>query len=102
MLSNNAGKSVTTFLKTSIFCIFCTPRDIITNGGTHLYNRLFKVLLEKYRVHHNVSTPYHPQPSVQVEVSNKEIKHILSKIVNANRTYWSRRLDDAYEIVAPH
>lgn len=39
MLSNNAGKSVTTFLKTSIFCIFCTPRDIITNGGSHLYNR---------------------------------------------------------------
>ncbi|XP_070015149.1 uncharacterized protein [Nicotiana sylvestris] len=33
--------------------------------------------------------------SGQVEVSNREIKSILSKIVNANRTNWSRKLDDA-------
>ncbi|XP_069155015.1 uncharacterized protein [Solanum lycopersicum] len=46
-------------------------------------------------VRHNVATPYHPQTSGQVEVSNKEIKHILSKMVNASRTDWSRRFDDA-------
>ena len=28
-------------------------------------------------------------------MSNREIKQILSKMVNANRTDWSRRLDDA-------
>ena len=27
-------------------------------------------------------------------MSNREIKHVLSKIVNASRTDWSRRLDD--------
>ncbi|XP_070013859.1 uncharacterized protein [Nicotiana sylvestris] len=42
-----------------------------------------------------VLTPYHPQASGQVEVSNWEIKSILSKTVNANRTDWSRKLDDA-------
>ena len=57
-------------------------------------NRLFKGLLEKYGVRHNVSTPYHLQTSGQVEVSNREIKQILSKTVNASRTDWSRRLDD--------
>ncbi|TMX05709.1 hypothetical protein EJD97_006917 [Solanum chilense] len=31
----------------------------------------------------------------EVEVSNREIKQILSKTVNASRTDWSRRLDDA-------
>ncbi|XP_069150657.1 uncharacterized protein [Solanum lycopersicum] len=54
-----------------------------------------KGLLEKYGVLHNVATPYHPQTSGQVEVSNREIKPILSKIVNARRMDWSRRLDDA-------
>ena len=52
-------------------------------------------LLGKYGVRHNVATPYHPQTSGQVEVSNREIKQILTKTVNASRTDWSRRLDDA-------
>ena len=43
-----------------------------------------------------MATPYHPQTSGQVEVSNREIKQILSKTVNASRTDWSRRLDDAF------
>ena len=43
----------------------------------------------------NVDTPYHPQPSNQVEVSNREIKKILEKRVNGSRTDWSRRLDDS-------
>ena len=42
-----------------------------------------------------MSTPYHPQNSGQVEVLNREIQQILSKIVNASRTDCSRRLDDA-------
>ncbi|XP_070023099.1 uncharacterized protein [Nicotiana sylvestris] len=33
--------------------------------------------------------------SGKVEVSNREIKSILSKTVNANRTDWSKKLDDA-------
>ncbi|XP_070014066.1 uncharacterized protein [Nicotiana sylvestris] len=33
--------------------------------------------------------------SVQVDVSNREIKCILSREVNANRTDWSKKLDDA-------
>nr|XP_009790748.1 PREDICTED: uncharacterized protein LOC104238156 [Nicotiana sylvestris] len=48
-----------------------------------------------------MSTPYHPQAVGQVEVPNREIKSILSKNVNANRTDWSKKLDDdlwAYRI----
>ncbi|XP_049355207.1 uncharacterized protein LOC125819809 [Solanum verrucosum] len=35
--------------------------------------------LSKYGVKHKVATPYHPQTSGQVEVSNREIKSILAK-----------------------
>ena len=51
--------------------------------------------MEKYGVRHNVATPYHPQTSGKVEVSNREIKQILAKTVNASITDWSMRLDDA-------
>ncbi|XP_075074860.1 uncharacterized protein LOC142162412 [Nicotiana tabacum] len=42
-----------------------------------------------------MATPYHPQTSRQVEVSNREIKSVLTKAVNATRTNWAKMLDDA-------
>ncbi|XP_070029466.1 uncharacterized protein [Nicotiana sylvestris] len=55
----------------------------------------FEKLLTKYDVRQKVDTPYHPQTSGQVEVSNKEIKNVLTKTVNATRTDWAKKLDDA-------
>ncbi|XP_016574246.2 uncharacterized protein LOC107871910 [Capsicum annuum] len=91
-LPNNEGRSVTVFLKKHIYSPFGTPYAIISDGGSHFYNRLFKCLFEKYGLNHKVETPYHLQKNRQVEVSNREIKSILGKIVNANRTDWSRKL----------
>ena len=42
-----------------------------------------------------MSLAYHPQLNEQAEISNREIKNILEKTVNANRKYWSLKLDDA-------
>ena len=51
--------------------------------------------MKKYSITHRLATPYHPQTSGQVEVSNKQIKQILEKTVNANRKDWSLKLTDA-------
>ncbi|XP_049345455.1 uncharacterized protein LOC125809972 [Solanum verrucosum] len=94
-LPNNEGRSVVQFLKCYIFAQFGTPRAIINDGGSHFCNKWFSGALSKYGVKHKVATPYHPQTSGQVEVSNREIKNIISKIVNNSRTDRSRKLDDA-------
>ncbi|XP_075092432.1 uncharacterized protein LOC142172665 [Nicotiana tabacum] len=94
-LPTNDAKVVVGFLKKNIFTCFGTPRAIISDGGTHFCNRAFEKLLSKYDVRHKVATPYHPQTSGQVEVSNREIKSVLTKTVNAIRTDWARKLDDA-------
>ena len=78
-LTNNGGKSVTAFLTKNILSRFGIPRVIGSDGGSHFCNRLFKGLLEKCGVRHNVATPYHPQTSGQVEVSNREINRYCHK-----------------------
>nr|XP_016492131.1 PREDICTED: uncharacterized protein LOC107811671 [Nicotiana tabacum] len=94
-LPNSEARSIVTFLKKGIFTRFGTLRAIISDGGSHFCNKAFDTLLSKYCVNHKVSTSYHPQASGQVEVSNREIKSILSKMINANRTDWSKKFDDA-------
>ncbi|CAL2256334.1 unnamed protein product [Prunus armeniaca] len=74
---------------------FGTSRAIISDGGSHFVNQAFAALLKKYGITHKVATPYHPQTSGQVEISNREIKHILEKTVNITRKDWSMHLDDA-------
>ena len=51
--------------------------------------------MRKYSITHKLSTPYYPQTSDQLEVSNRQIKQILEKTVNPNRKDWSLKLVDA-------
>ncbi|XP_070010969.1 uncharacterized protein [Nicotiana sylvestris] len=94
-LPTNDARVVVGFLKKNIFTHFGTPRAIISDGGTHFCNRAFEKLLAKYDLRHKVATPYHPQTNGQVEVSNKEIKNVLTKTVNAIRIDWAKKLDNA-------
>ena len=56
---------------------------------------MIEALLKKYGVTYKVATPYHPQTSGQVEVSNREIKWILEKTISSSRKDWALKLDDA-------
>ena len=90
------AKSVCKLFKQVIFPRFGIPRVVISDGGTHFNNAQFENLLTKYGVHdHRVTTPYHPQENGQVELSNREIKQILEKVVSSTRGDWSSRLPEA-------
>ena len=91
----NDHKIVLKFIEQIIFSRFGCPRAIISDGGTHFNNYHFRSLLKKYGVHHRVTTPYHPQANGQVEVSNREIKKIMKKIIKPDGKDWSSRLYDA-------
>ncbi|XP_024006470.1 uncharacterized protein LOC112082981 [Eutrema salsugineum] len=92
-LTNDANVVLKMF-KSVIFPRFGVPRFVISDRGSHFINKVFENLLKKNGVKHKVATPYHPQTSGQVEISNKEIKNILQKTVSTTRKDWSVKLDD--------
>nr|GEV13720.1 DNA-directed DNA polymerase [Tanacetum cinerariifolium] len=53
------------------------------------------LVMQKYGVTHRLATPYHPQISGQVKVSNRSLKRILERAVGENSASWSDKLDDA-------
>ncbi|GJT11793.1 reverse transcriptase domain-containing protein [Tanacetum coccineum] len=93
-LPTNNARVVVKFLK-SLFSRFGAPRAIISDRGTHFCNDKFDKVMSKYGVTYRLSTPYHPQTSGQVEVTNRGLKRILERTVGENRASWSDKLDDA-------
>ena len=61
-------------LKEVIFPRFGVPRYLMTDGDSHFTHGAFRKMLAKYDVNHRIASPYHPQSSGQVELSNREIK----------------------------
>ncbi|CAA7026161.1 unnamed protein product [Microthlaspi erraticum] len=89
------AKVVVKLFKTIIFPRYGIPKVVISDGGSHFINKVFEKLMKNYGVKHKVATPYHPQTSGQVEVSNRQVKAILEKTVSFTRKDLATRLDEA-------
>jgi transposase InsO family protein len=75
---------------------FRTPRMVISDGGSHFIDKTFRTFLKELGTKHNITTPYHPQTSGQAETSNKQIKNILQKTVNAMEKGWKDKLPNVW------
>ncbi|CAM8957409.1 unnamed protein product [Rhodiola kirilowii] len=89
------GKMVVDFLRTNIFCRYGVPKAVISDQGSHFCDRSVASMFKHFGVIHRVSTAYHPQTNGQAEVSNREIKSILEKMVKPSRKDWPIRLEEA-------
>ncbi|KAL4312140.1 hypothetical protein GQ457_01G021180 [Hibiscus cannabinus] len=78
----NDAQKVLKFLHKHIFSRFGVPREIISDEGTHFDNKLIAKTTQRYGIRHKSATGYHPQTNGQAEVSNREIKQILEKVVS--------------------
>ena len=91
----NDATTIVGFIQRNILSRFGAPRTIISDEGSHFANKVFAKLMSRYGIIHMMGLAYHPQSNGQAEISNREIKKILEKTVNASRNDWSIKLDDA-------
>ena len=91
----NDASTVVGFIQRNILSRFGAPRTIISDVGSLFPNKVFAKLMSRYGIRHVMGLAYHPQLNGQDEISNREIKKILEKIVNSSRKDWSIKLDDA-------
>eukprot|EP00253_Pinus_taeda_P012694 PITA_12694 len=56
---------------------------------------MIEELLSHHKIKHRTSTHYHPQTNGQVEVTNRALENILTKVVSNNMKDWEKRLVEA-------
>ena len=75
--------NVADFIYEEIICRFGAPRVIQSDRGTHFVNEVIRLLMEKFRVKHALSAPYHSQTNGLVERFNRTLCEGLAKVGNS-------------------
>ena len=81
----NDATTTVGFIQRNILSRFGAPRTIISDEESHFENKVLSKLMSRYDIKHMMGLAYHPQSNGQAEISNREIKKILEKTVNASR-----------------
>jgi len=88
-------EKVAEFLRENIFYKFGYLRELVIDQGSQFTSNLIENLLTHHKIKHKTSTPYHPQVNGQVEVNNRALEGILTKVVSNSRKDWVDRLVEA-------
>jgi transposase InsO family protein len=87
-----SATKVARFILDDIITRFGCPKILMSDQETHFINKIVEALIEEFTVHHQKSTPYHPQANGTVEEFNKILETSLTKIFYVNKEDWDLRV----------
>jgi len=73
------------FLRENIFYKFGYLGELVTYQGSQFTSNLIEDMLTHHKIKQRTSAPYHPQANGQVEVTNRALEGILTKVVRSSR-----------------
>ena len=88
-------EKVAEFLRENVFYKFGYPRELVRNQGSQFTSNMIEELLSHHKINHRTSTFYHPQANGKVEVTNRALENILTKVVRSSMKDWAERLVEA-------
>ena len=71
------------FIRSRIINQYRVPHELISNKGVHFKGKV-DTLIQEYGIPHHRSSAYRPQTIGTVEAANKNIKRILTKMVETS------------------
>ena len=74
---------VASFIRSHIICRYGVPHELISDRGVH-FRADVDTLLQRYGIQHHRSSTYRPQTNGAVKATNKNIKMILRRMVEAS------------------
>ncbi|KAL5467722.1 hypothetical protein EMCRGX_G031986 [Ephydatia muelleri] len=86
-IKDKSANSVAIFLN-KVICRFGAPKVIISDQGREFVNSVCKKLFKLTKVHHKISSAYHPQTNGLIERYNQTLQRSLVKLVNKEQDNW--------------
>ena len=79
------------FIKKEIICRYEIPERIISNNVTNLNNKMMDQICEQFKIKHHNFAPYQPKMNGAIEVTNKNVKKIVAKMMDTYKD-WHEKL----------